>query len=148
MKTTLINEICRQMKQHLSPDQNRILENTLHQVFTNYNLPDDDTQQTLESHQNNRRLINLFIAAKKIEGCSENTLTYYANTLMLMAKSIQKNICDISTNDLRLYLSNYQNTRHSSKITLDNIRRIMSSFLPGWRTKITFLKALYAGFTR
>lgn len=128
MKTTLINEICRQMKQHLSPEQNRILENTLHQIFTNYNLPDDDSQKELESQQNNRRLINLFIAAKKIEGCSENTLTYYANTLMLMAKSIQKNICDISTNDLRLYLSNYQNTRHSSKITLDNIRRIMSSF--------------------
>ena len=128
MKTTLINEICRQMKQHLSPEQNRILENTLHQIFTNYNLPDDDSQQELESQQNNRRLINLFIAAKKIEGCSENTLKYYANTLTLMTKSIQKNICDIGTNDLRLYLSNYQNTRHSSKITLDNIRRIMSSF--------------------
>ena len=42
--------------------------------------------------------------------------------------AINKNVCNIDTNDLRFYLSNYQNTRNSSKITLDNIRRIMSSF--------------------
>lgn len=47
---------------------------------------------------------------------------------MNMTNSIHKNVCDIETNDLRFYLSNYQNTRNSSKVTLDNIRRIMSSF--------------------
>lgn len=45
-----------------------------------------------------------------------------------MLNSIKKNVCEIETNDLRFYLSNYQNTRNSSKVTLDNIRRIMSSF--------------------
>src|SRR5699024_3719833 len=67
------------------------------------------------------------IAAKKIEGCSENTLKYYSSTLLNMINSIQKNVCDIHTDDIRFYLCRYQEMRNSSKVTLDNIRRIMSS---------------------
>ena len=128
MKTILVNEICQLMKQHLSLEQNRILENTLNQVFTNHNLPEASPELTTVTLQNNTHLIGMFIAAKKIEGCSENTLKYYNSTLNKMASFISKDICSIETNDLRLYLANYQNTHNSSKITLDNIRRIMSSF--------------------
>jgi site-specific recombinase XerD len=45
-----------------------------------------------------------------------------------MAETLQKNVCSIDTNDLRYYLSNYQNSREPSKVNLDNIRRILSSF--------------------
>lgn len=128
MKTILTHEICRLMNRHLSMEQKRILESTLHQVFTNYSLPNVPSDFSRENQQNNTRLIDLFIAAKKIEGCSENTLKYYSNTLKKMLDSISKDITHIDTNDLRLYLSTYQNSRHSSRITLDNIRRIMSSF--------------------
>lgn len=128
MKTILVNEICQLMKQHLSLEQNRILENTLNQVFTNHNLPEASPELTTVTLQNNTHLIGMFIAAKKIEGCSENTLKYYNSTLNKMASFISKDICSIETNDLRLYLANYQNTHNSTKITLDNIRRIMSSF--------------------
>lgn len=128
MKSELIHEICHLMQPHLSPDQNRILETVLNQVFDTCNLPDCSIDTPAVDSRQNKKLIQLFIAAKKIEGCSDNTLDYYYNTLSRMDKTLQKNICDIQTNDLRLYLSNYQNSRHSSKITLDNIRRIMSSF--------------------
>lgn len=128
MKTELIHEICQLMNNHLSPEQNQILKNTLEQVFQDFNLPDRSEQVSNDDQQNNTKLINLFIAAKKIEGCSENTLKYYSSTLLSMINSIQKNVCEIETNDLRFYLSNYQNTRNSSKVTLDNIRRILSSF--------------------
>ena len=129
MKAILVNEICQLMKQHLSLEQNRILENTLNQVFTNHNLPEASPELTTVTLQNNTHLIGMFIAAKKIEGCSENTLKYYNNTLNKMASFISKDICSIETNDLRLYLANYQNTHNSSKITLDNIRRIMKETL-------------------
>lgn len=128
MKTILVKEICQLMNHHLSPEQNRILENALNQVFTNHNLPEASPELTQERNQNNHHLIAMFIAAKKIEGCSENTLKYYHNTLNKMFAFIAKDICNIDTNDLRLYLSSYQSTHNSSKITLDNIRRIMSSF--------------------
>lgn len=128
MKTQLTNEICQLMKKHLSPEQNELLKRTLFQVFTTFSLPEKSTHISTSDHQRNTELINLFIASKKIEGCSGNTLKYYSNTLTKMLETIQKNICQINTNDLRFYLSNYQNSRNSSKITLDNIRRIMSTF--------------------
>lgn len=128
MKKLLTKEICQLMHHHLSTEQNRLLESTLNQVFTAHELPDISPELTKEMNRSNSYLIQTFIAAKKIEGCSENTLKYYENTLNQMLRYISKDICSIGTNDLRFYLSSYQNTRHCSKTTLDNIRRILSSF--------------------
>lgn len=128
MKTQLTQEICNKMIPHLTSEQLAILENSLLEVFTSHQIPEDSNSLSPKDQHQNSTLINLFIAAKKIEGCSENTLKYYSNTLNKMIASVQKNICKIETNDLRLYLSNYQNSHNSSKTTLDNIRRIMSSF--------------------
>ncbi len=128
MKLQLTNEICNLMCEHLSSEQNEILEKTLMQVFSNFSLPTASADLMPEDCQQNIQLINLFVAAKRIEGCSEKTIKYYANTLTKMVESVQKNICEINTNDLRSYLSTYQSTRKCSKATLDNVRRIMSSF--------------------
>ena len=128
MKTQLTNEICHLMNTHLSPEQNWILKNTLLQVFSKFSLPENSPEFSTNDYQKNTELINLFIAAKRIEGCSDNTLKYYSNTLIKMVDTLHKNVCQIDTNDLRFYLSSYQNNRNSSKVTLDNIRRIMSSF--------------------
>ena len=108
MKTILVKEICQLMKDHLSPGQNRTLENTLNQVFSNYELPDSSPETIPASIKNNTNLINLFLAAKKIEGCSDNTLKYYRNNLEKMISFVAKNVCNVETNDLRLYLSEYQ----------------------------------------
>lgn len=128
MEATLINEICRLMKDHLSAEQNTILESTLRKVFKNFGIPEQSEQLSPQSYQTNTRLLNLFISAKKIEGCSVNTLKYYSSTLLNMINTMQKNVCEVNTNDIRFYLSNYQDIRNSSKATLDNIRRIISSF--------------------
>lgn len=128
MKTELIHEICTKMQQHLTFEQNKLLERTLCDVFKHFSFPDQEESVSKVDLEENTKLINLFIAAKKIEGCSDNTLKYYTHTLTQMVNSIQKNVREIETNDLRFYLSNYQNARNTSKVTLDNIRRIMSSF--------------------
>ena len=128
MKTVMIHEICNSMKQHLSPEQIILLEETLENVFKDFCLPNQMNELTPDDQLENTRILNLYIAAKKIEGCSDNTIKYYTNTLTHMMNTVQKNIREIDTNDLRFYLSNYQKVRNSSKVTLDNIRRIMSSF--------------------
>ena len=90
MKTELINEICSLMHEHLSEDQNRLLKHTLQKVFRQFNIPDDTGHLSNQAQQTNMRLLNLFTAAKKIEGCSENTLKYYSSTLLNMIDSVQK----------------------------------------------------------
>ena len=73
-------------------------------------------------------LIAIFIAAKRIEGCSEKTLKYYQTTINTMVSALGKNVRHIITEDLRTYLTEYKNRNQSSRVTIDNIRRILSSF--------------------
>lgn len=127
MKLQLTHEICHQMEPHLAPEQSKILEKTLLQVFSAINLPAAPEATTPEDYQQNTQLINLFVAAKRIEGCSDNTIKYYANTLAKMVESMQKNICDITTNDLRYYLSIYHSSHNCSKVILDKFRRTMAT---------------------
>ncbi len=81
-----------------------------------------------EQEQKNNEYLTLFIAAKRVEGCSEKSLRYYESTIRNMIDEIQKPECRISTEDLRQYLDNYQRRGTVSKVTLDNVRRILSSF--------------------
>ncbi len=73
-------------------------------------------------------LVNIFIAAKRIEGCSEKTLKYYQTTIVAMIAAVNKSVRHIQTEDLRFYLTQYQKKNQSSRVTIDNIRRILSSF--------------------
>ena len=72
--------------------------------------------------------LDAFLAAKKVEGCSEKTLAYYRKTVQDMLDGIGKTAQQITTDDLRGYLSDYQEQRGAGKVTIDNIRRILSSF--------------------
>jgi len=80
-----------------------------------------------ETHDNGYYL-DIFVAAKRVEGCSEKSLDYYKATVKKMLDAINKAISDITTDDLRTYLAKHQSERKSSKVTMDNIRRILSSF--------------------
>lgn len=73
-------------------------------------------------------LLQQFIAAKRVEGCSDKTLHYYESTILNMLSALQKEVCHISTEDLRIYLDTYQQRGTVSKVTMDNVRRILSSF--------------------
>ena len=73
-------------------------------------------------------LVELFLSAKRIEGCSEKTLKYYNATIQAMLTRVGKGVRHIVTDDVRSYLTEYQEKNQSSKVTIDNIRRILSSF--------------------
>jgi len=83
------------------------------------------------SADDGRNYIDDFIAAKRIEGRSEKTLEYYKSVIEKTVESIGKTVKHIITDDLRKYLSDYQEKKGSSKVTIDNMRRILSSFF-GW----------------
>ena len=80
------------------------------------------------NNQSEQDYVQLFLSSKRIEGCSEKTIKYYKDTIQLMIESINKTVKKITTEDIRSYLTEYQMSRKSSKVTIDNIRRIFSSF--------------------
>jgi site-specific recombinase XerD len=86
-----------------------------------------DTQVKQEQDDSNS-FITMFIAAKRVEGCSEKTLKYYETTIAALVSSLGKSVRHILTEDLRTYLIEYQTKNQSSRVTIDNIRRIFSSF--------------------
>lgn len=128
MNETLMRDVVQGMLPFLDNAQLEELQYVLRQALQGKTVveidPMDDEQRGIE----NKRLIDLFIAAKRVEGCSEKSLKYYSVTISTMLKEVGKEIRHILTDDLRLYLTEYQAKRDSSKVTIDNIRRILSSF--------------------
>lgn len=119
MDQEVINEVLCQMMPHLSNDQVVLLKNVLEGAML---------KSGAVSEQTDEMLVESFIAAKRLEGCSERTLIFYKNTIEKMLSAIEKNIKAITTDDLRGYLSEYQDSNSVSKVTIDNIRRNLSSF--------------------
>ena len=124
MKQQIIESIIQRMLQHLDNVQLQRLKSVLeHELFdceikTQAKRDEDDGNQLLDS----------FITAKRIEGCSEKTLKYYRTTIENMIEAVGKSVRHIQTEDLRTYLTNYQQKNSPSRVTIDNIRRILSSF--------------------
>ena len=105
---------------------NALQLNSLHKILSEILV--EETMLYDYSELSDDRLIETFVASKRIEGCSEKTMRYYSSTINLVTKRINKPISTITTNDLRRFLSEYQDERRVSKVTMDNIRRILSSF--------------------
>lgn len=124
MKQIIIKEIVQKMLPYLDNAQMKKLQETLQYTLFNYEITgdikaeEDDTQKLVES----------FLYAKRIEGCSEKTIKYYSATIEAMLVTVDKGVRHIHTDDLRAYLTNYQENHGSSRVTIDNIRRILSSF--------------------
>lgn len=76
----------------------------------------------------NDELLGRYFASKRAEGCSEKSLKYYKATITKAFAEINKDVREIVTDELRNYLMDYQQNHNSSKVTIDNIRRILSSF--------------------
>ena len=127
MKEKLMKEIQQAMNGKLSDRQKEQLVTAMRSCLQKYQIsePVSPVENTQEA---NNRLLTMFISAKQIEGCSGKTVIYYQETIGRFFAWIKKEITLIDTDDLRLYLAEYQQERNVSKVTIDNIRRILSSF--------------------
>ena len=124
MKQNLMNEVIQGMLPFLNNAQSEKLKEVMQYALFNYEVVENESRKGL-SEQN---LVELFLAAKRIEGCSEKSLKYYESTIMAMLDELQIEVKQIVTDDIRTYLTEYQARKQSSKVTIDNIRRILSSF--------------------
>ena len=85
-------------------------------------------ESRLEKATTNEEYLQMFLNAKKIEGCSERTIQYYHVTVERFLKVVQKRIRKVTAEEIRQYLVEYQSVNNCSKTTMDNIRRNISSF--------------------
>ena len=125
MKQQIISEVMQQMLPHLDNAQMRQLQKVLEKALFGCEII---AQIGKKDTDDNPKLIDAFVSAKRIEGCSKKTLKYYRTTIEMMVASTDKGIRHIQTEDLRSYLTDYQSRNQSSRVTIDNIRRILSSF--------------------
>ena len=113
---TILNE----MAEYLSIAQMKKLQEVL--------LKNLSEAETPKAEISNAEYLQMFLDAKKIEGCSERTLQYYRVTVERLLLSIATPIRKVSTEKIRSYLSEYQQINGCTKVTVDNIRRNISSF--------------------
>ncbi len=116
----LINDILHDMSEVLSAKELYALQIVLQKKL--------NTQNNQTYPYTNIEYMDMFISAKRIEGCSERTLAYYKATIEHMLSIIVTPLRQVQTDDLRAYLAEYQLRNNCSKTTVDNIRRNLSSF--------------------
>lgn len=113
---TILNE----MSEYLSVSQMKKLQEVMLKTFA-------ERKQEKKCIPNEEYL-GMFLAAKRIEGCSDRTIQYYRVTIEKMLQSMTEPVRKITTEDMRSYLSNYQKQNNCTKVTVDNVRRNISSF--------------------
>ena len=127
MKQKFIHSVLQELSKVLDSQQLDFVENTLEQKLLDLDVIEQVTNEELVSQENDE-LLTAFLSAKKIEGCSAKTIKYYKSTINHLFDEIGKTTAEITTNDIRSYLAYYQEQKQSSKVTIDNMRRIFSSF--------------------
>lgn len=139
MKNQLINEITRRMLPVLDNAQMMQLEAVLAHCLWEVEVVPSTAVPVAEV--SNTALLAQFIAAKRVEGCSEKTLKYYRTTITHLLEAVAVPVTRLQTDDLRRYLADYQARRGCSQGNIDNIRRILSSFFAWLEDENIILKS-------
>ena len=119
MEDKLVN-ILNEMAEYLNISQMKKLQEVL--------LKNLSQEEAVKKEVENNTYLQMFLDAKKIEGCSVRTLQYYQITVERLFQMIETPVRKITTEEIRSYLSEYQKINGCSKVTIDNIRRNISSF--------------------
>ena len=127
MKENIIQAVIMAMQRDLDCHQMLRLKAVLIKELHDVNITECEFTED-KCKGDNEGLLNAFISSKKIEGCSDRTLVYYRNTIERLLDVVRTAVCHITTSDIRQYLAEYQERKQSSKVTIDNMRRIFSSF--------------------
>lgn len=112
--------ILNEMSEYLSISQMKKLQEVILKTFSE----NEAKKQEISNHD----FLKMFLDAKKIEGCSERTIQYYKVTVEHLLSKIEESVRKITTEEIRAYLADYQKWNNCSNVTIDNIRRNISSF--------------------
>lgn len=125
----MILTITNEMSNNLTNYQLELLKNVLIIQFKNIEITIlTDEIKKKEEQNTNEKYINSFLSAKEVEGCSIRTIKYYRENIEKLICKMDKSIKTITTEDIRKYLSDYKESNRCSSVTIDNLRRIFSSF--------------------
>ena len=127
MKETIIQTVLDGMRAVLTENQLDLLTEVTRKALSECEITPKATEEE-QRNKENVELLGAFISSKKVEGCSDKTIHYYKSSIEKLIATVKKNVCDIATNDIRCYLAEQQEQRGLSKVTIDNLRRIYSSF--------------------
>ena len=128
-KEQIILAITNEMSNQLTNHQLELLKSILVIQFENIQITVlNDEMKKVEEKEANDKFINLFISAKEVEGCSDRTINYYRDILKHLIEVLDKPVRSIQTEDIRKYLADYKEKNNCSSVTIDNIRRVFSSF--------------------
>jgi len=127
MKETIIQTVLDGMRAVLTENQLDMLTDVTRKALSECEITPKATEEE-QRNKENVELLGAFISSKKVEGCSDKTIHYYKSSIEKLIATVKKNVCDIATNDIRCYLAEQQEQRGLSKVTIDNLRRIYSSF--------------------
>lgn len=126
MVEKLVIEIEQEMINLLNNMQMEELHKVLLKNLQGLAFKDESNNKNLEKEEVD--YCNIFICAKRVEGCSEKSIKYYKSTIGNALKALNKSVKHITTEDLRGYLAEYYKRSSCSKVNIDNIRRILSTF--------------------
>ena len=128
MREMFVEKVIDWTEEFLDNNQRIKLKEILTEICLNYHIEILEQSQKQEIQKNNEEILNKFISSKEIEGCSVRTLKYYKDNITKMLDTVNLPINEITTETLRNYLSNYKNNSTAGMVTIDNIRRTLSSF--------------------
>lgn len=128
MKEMFVEKVIDWAGEFLDNNQRIKLKEILTEICLNYHIEILEQNQKQEIQKNNEEVLNKFISSKEIEGCSVRTLKYYKDNITKMLDTLDLPINEITTETLRNYLADYKSNSSAGMVTIDNIRRTLSSF--------------------
>ena len=128
MGELFVEKVINATEDFLDNNQRIKLKEILTEKCIYYKIEKLEQSQKEEIQRNNEDILNRFISSKEIEGCSKRTLNYYRDTINKMFDAVNLPINEITTEKLRNYLADYKNNSNAGMVTIDNIRRTLSSF--------------------
>lgn len=114
------------------------VKNYVYMVVSKYQITERTTALAILDEGFNQELIKKFLIAKKVKGCTDRTLKYYGTELPRYLSDIGKNVNEITTDDLRVYIARREMSG-IKKTSAHNIYRVLSSFF-GWLYKEEYIR--------
>ena len=137
MKEIVFANIINYMADYLLPEQMKQLEFALETKFKDYKIL-KSVSQAAEDSVSNQQFLQQFLAAKKVENCSFRTIAYYKYVLNAALENITKDVRYVTADDIRSLLTDFKNTHNCGSISMENLRRVLSSFY-NWLEEESFI---------
>ena len=137
IRNEIVNTVMLKMQEIIDSKSLEILQNALLTGLNQYEITERSTEIVVRDGTA-EGLLRKYLATKRIEGKSEKTIKRYADLLSTFISRLDRRLHEITAFDIRLYLSMYKEQRKVKNRTLDNMRKVLSSFF-GWLHDEEFL---------